>query len=176
MYRSVELSRRSLLAGPIAVAVCGVEQNVRAASVHASESQQPQPAKRPPIVPELVKDFVIAAHRDLDRTKSLLAEEPRLLNATWDWGGGDFEMAIGGAGHMGRRDIARFLIDNGGRMDIFVAAMLGELEIVRSTLKAFPNMLNSRGPHGITLLAHARAGGDQAGGVLSYLQSLPQKS
>ncbi|MCU1256968.1 MAG: ankyrin repeat family protein, partial [Candidatus Angelobacter sp.] len=65
--------------------------------------------KPDPLKPELVKEFVMAAHVDLEKTKTLLAEAPGLLNATWDWGGGDFEMAIGGAGHMGRRDIALFL-------------------------------------------------------------------
>ena len=63
----------------------------------------------------------MAAHGDLEKTKAMLAETPSLLNATWDWGGGDFEMAIGGAGHMGRRDIALFLISQGGRFDLFVA-------------------------------------------------------
>ena len=81
-------------------------------------------------------------------TKALLAEQPSLLNATWDWGGGDFEMGIGGAGHMGNREIAEYLISQGGRFDIFVAAMLGKLEIVRSLLAAWPALLNSKGPHG----------------------------
>jgi hypothetical protein len=35
-------------------------------------------------------------------------------------------MAIGGAGHMVHRDIAEFLVQKGGRMDIFVAATLGK--------------------------------------------------
>ena len=58
-------------------------------------------------------------------TKALLAEQPSLLNATWDWGGGDFETGLGGAGHMGNREIAEFLIGQGARLDIFVATMLG---------------------------------------------------
>ena len=40
---------------------------------------------------------------------ALLDEQPGLLNATWDWGGGDFETALGGAAHMGRRDIVQRL-------------------------------------------------------------------
>ncbi len=91
-------------------------------------SSKPRPD---PLKPELVKEFVIAAHGDLEKTKSMLAETPSLLNATWDWGGGDFEMAIGGAGHMGRRDIALFLIGQGARFDLFVAAMLGRLDVVK---------------------------------------------
>ena len=38
---------------------------------------------------------------------------------------------------MGRRDIALLLLENGARMDIFSAAMLGHLEIVRATLGSF---------------------------------------
>jgi hypothetical protein len=65
--------------------------------------------KRPPaLAPDLVRDFVQKAHSDLAGTQALLTEQPALLNATWDWGGGDFEAGIGGAGHMGNREIAEF--------------------------------------------------------------------
>ena len=133
----------------------------------------PQVAKpRPdPIKPELVKEFVIAGHVDLDKVKALLAETPGLLNATWDWGGGDFEMAIGGAGHMGRPDIAQYLISQGGRFDIFVAAMLGRLDIVKSALTTYPNLAVSKGPHGIPLMAHAKKGGDSAIEVVKFLET-----
>jgi len=63
----------------------------------------------------------------MEAVKKLLEETPGLLNASWDWGGGDFETAMGGAGHMGRADIAEYLINKGARMDIFVATMLGKL-------------------------------------------------
>ncbi|MGZ9224325.1 MAG: hypothetical protein ACXW4M_02090 [Anaerolineales bacterium] len=45
----------------------------------------------------LVQEFVIAAHGNLERTQELLAQESGLINACWDWGGGDFETALGGA-------------------------------------------------------------------------------
>jgi hypothetical protein len=129
--------------------------------------------KRPdPLKPELVRDFVIAAHGNLEKTQTMLAETPRLLNATWDWGGGDFEMAIGGAGHMGRRDIALFLINQGGRFDLFVAAMLGRLDVVKPMLTAFPYLADSKGPHGIPLMAHAQKGGQEAAEVAAFLESL----
>ncbi|MGI8924405.1 MAG: ankyrin repeat domain-containing protein [Fimbriimonadales bacterium] len=128
---------------------------------------------KPPALPaDLVKEFVIAAHGAFDKTKTLLAKTPALLNATWDWGGGDFESAIGGAGHMGRRDIALFLIENGARTDIFVAAMLGELDVVKAYLAKHPNMAKSGGPHGIPLIAHAEAGGAEAKAVLDHLKTL----
>jgi hypothetical protein len=95
-----------------------------------------------------------------------------LLNAAWDWGGGDFEMAIGGAGHMGRPDIANYLIWQGGRFDIFVAAMLGRLDIVKNALAVFPNLAQSKRPHGIPLIAHAKKGGENAAEGAAYLESL----
>jgi hypothetical protein len=135
-------------------------------------------AVRPPALSaDMVKEFVGAAHVDLEKTKSMLAAEPGLVNATWDWGGGDFEQAIGGAGHMGRKDIADFLISQGARMDIFVAAMLGDLDLVQSYLKAQPHQRHARGPHGIPLLVHAQMGAKngvkEAADVIQFLQSLP---
>jgi hypothetical protein len=121
---------------------------------------------------KLVQDFVGNAHGDLNRVKELLAEEPGLVNATWDWGGGDFETALGAAAHMGRKDIAEFLLENGARLDIFAAAMLGKLEIVKAALTEYPEAINTPGPHGIPLVAHAKAGGDDAKAVLEYLESL----
>jgi len=100
-----------------------------------------------------------------------LAQTPSLLNAAWDWGGGDFEMAIGGAGHMGRPDIAQYIISQGGRFDIFVAAMLGRLDIVKPALTINPNLAVSKGPHGIPLMSHAKKGGDAAADVVKFLES-----
>jgi len=95
-----------------------------------------------------------------------------LVNATWDWGGGDFETALGAASHMGEKDIANFLLENGARLDIFAAAMLGRLEIVQAALQAYPAALKTPGPHGIPLIVHAQQGGENAKAVLAYLQSL----
>lgn len=138
-------------------------------------SQQPVPKRPDPLAPAIVQDFVRKAHADLSGTKTLLAEQPALLNATWDWGGGDFEMGIGGAGHMGHREIAEFLIGQGARFDIFVAAMLGKTDIVRALVTAWPALVNSKGPHGIPLLRHARAGGEAAKEVADYLESVGAK-
>jgi hypothetical protein len=64
-----------------------------------------------------VKRFVIAAHGNLEAVKEMLGEEPGLINATHDWGKGDFETALGGASHMGRRDIAEFLLEHNARLE-----------------------------------------------------------
>ena len=75
----------------------------------------------------MAQDFVIYAHSDLEKVRMLYDREPGLLNATLDWGGGDWETALGGASHMGRKDIATFLLSKGARLDIFCAAMMGML-------------------------------------------------
>jgi hypothetical protein len=127
---------------------------------------------RPPALdPQKVEAFVANAHGDLDAVRALLDDQPALVNATWDWGGGDWETALGAAAHMGRRDIALFLLEHGARLDLFAAAMLGEVEIVRGVLDAYPFMRDALGPHGIPLVEHARAGGEEARAVLELLEA-----
>jgi len=125
----------------------------------------------PQLDPEKVQSFVANAHGDLEVVRALLSEEPALVNAAWDWGGGDWETGLGAAAHMGRRDIALFLLENGARLDIFAAAMLGDVEVVRAMLAAYPEKRDELGPHGIPLVAHARAGGDDARAVLDLLET-----
>ncbi|MGH7450201.1 MAG: hypothetical protein ACRENG_02565, partial [bacterium] len=160
------LSRRKFLG----LSTAGAAEILLAPKTPLLQTQQQN--KPPALNPELVKEFVIAGHGNLDRVKELLAQEPGLLNATWDWGGGDFETALGGAGHMGRKDIAEFLINKGCRMDIFVVTMLGKLDVVKAMLTAYPELIHSKGPHGLTFLHHARKGGEEAAVVLKYLESL----
>jgi hypothetical protein len=121
---------------------------------------------------EQVHTFVQLAHSDRDATRRMLDAEPRLIRATWDWGGGDFETALGGAAHMGRRDIAALLLERGAPLDLFAAAMLGELAIVRAALERRPQLARVPGPHGIPLVAHAKAGGPEARAVLDYVGSV----
>ncbi len=130
---------------------------------------------RPPqLERELVNEFVLEAHRNLARVKELLAQEPALVNAAWDWGGGDWETALGAAAHTGQREIALHLLANGARLEIFAAAMLGELGIVQAILTAYPKMLHAKGAHGIPLLIHAKAGGEAAASVVAHLESLQE--
>jgi hypothetical protein len=130
------------------------------------------PQRGPALSGTLVKEFVVAAHADPGKTQTLLEQTPGLINATWDWGAGDFETALGGASHMGNREIALFLLSKGARLDIFAAAMLGRLDVVRSAVQEFPATLNCLGPHRIPLLAHAKKGGPQAAEVVRYLESV----
>jgi hypothetical protein len=131
--------------------------------------------KPPAINAEIVKEFVIAGHGNLEKVKQMLAETPGLLNASWDWGGGDFETAIEGAGHVGNKAIASYLLEQGARANIFCLAMLGKLEIVKALLDAYPNLKDSKGPHGIQLIHHATKGGEEAKATLDYLKSIGAK-
>lgn len=103
-------------------AFLALQKNSQAQTQSLPPGAPSAPPKPPPLDKELVKDFVIKGHFDLPATKALLEKEPGLLNSCWDWGGGDFETALEGAGHMGNKDIANFLLSKGARMNIFCAA------------------------------------------------------
>ena len=140
----------------------------------------PQSADNVPDFPEhdpqidraRVKRFVIAGHFNLSAVEKMLAEDPTLINGAIDWGNGDFETALGGASHMGRRDIAEFLLAHNARMDIFAATMLGKIDIVKAAVTAYPNIVRVPGPHKIPLIAHAEKGGAPAVAVLEFLRPL----
>jgi hypothetical protein len=119
-----------------------------------------------------VQQFVGNAHGDLDAVRAALEADSTRANSAWDWGGGDWETALGAASHMGRRDIAELLLASGARLDVFAAAMLGNVEIVRAVLAAHPDTRDTKGPHGIPLREHAVAGGAQAQPVLELLDAL----
>lgn len=127
---------------------------------------------RSAIESELVREFVACAHGDFDRVRELLAEEPALVNACWDWGGGDWETGLGAAAHVGHREIAKYLLDRGARIDVFAAAMLGKLDIVRAAVADDPAVVNIKGPHEIPLIVHARNGGAEAAEVVKFLESI----
>ena len=130
---------------------------------------------KPQINREMATDYILFAHSSLEKTKMLLDREPGLLNATMDWGNGDWETALGGASHMGRKDIAKMLIARGARVDIFAATMLGMVATVKEMLKFQPMLIDAKGPHGFDLHWHAQAGQEDAEPVLKFLQSIKEK-
>jgi hypothetical protein len=140
-----------------------------------SQQPKPNPDKAPPLDPTHVKEFVGAAHKDFAKIKTMLQEKPDLLNAVNNLGGWDWEDALGAAGHVGIRDMALYLLEQGARPTICVAAMLGEIKIVKAYIKAFPAMKDAVGPHKISLVRHAKAGGEQAKEVLEYLKKIGAK-
>jgi hypothetical protein len=126
----------------------------------------------PAQAPEMVREMVTVAHFNLGRVKELVGAHPSLAKATWDWGFGDWENALGGASHMGNRPIAEFLLSNGAHPSIFSATMLGQLDVVKAFIAAQPGIQRTPGPHSISLLAHAKSGGPGARPVFEFLQSL----
>ena len=120
----------------------------------------------------LVRETVAVSHGNFGRVRELVEASPALAKANWDWGYGDWESALGAASHMGNRDIAEFLIEHGARPNIFSAAMLGQLDVVKSFADASPGVQRLHGPHGITLMTHAKHGGEPAAEVVAYLESL----
>ena len=107
---------------------------------------------------EQIKEFVFAAHKSLEETQAIIDKHPLLLNCTNQAKKGDFETALGGASHMGRKDIADMLVGRGARMDIFSMCFLGFTDMVKILIKAHPQLLKAPGPHGFTLLHHAQVG------------------
>jgi len=159
------VTRRTLLT---VVPFAGLVSGLRVHAAPPSEIPTSFPSHDLP----LVKETVAAAHGNLSRVRELVEARPALAKATYDWGYGDWETALGGASHVGIKEIAELLIRHGAAPTIFSAAMLGQLDVVRSFVTASPGVQRQRGPHGITLLAHAKAGGPSAVDVVKYLESL----
>ena len=138
--------------------------------MNKSTSAQP-PAQEPAPFPlDLVKEFVIAGHGDFPKVQAMLKEHPNLIYSKYDWGNGDFEAAIEGAGHVGNKEIANHLLDAGSRVTLYILTMLGRTELVKPILEAYPQLITAKGPHGFTLLHHAKVGGKDAEQLYSWLQ------
>lgn len=116
------------------------------------------PEHFPHIDPEIIAEVVGKSHFDLDRVKELVDPRPELSRSVWEWRFGDVESAIGAASHVGRRDIALYLIGKGARPTLFTFAMLGSHQVIRAAVESVPGIQRHKGPHGISLLDHAYAG------------------
>jgi hypothetical protein len=122
--------------------------------------------------PSLVKDAVGASHGNMARIRELVETQPAMARASIDWGFGDWETCIDAASHVGNKPIAEFLLSHGARPTIFSAAMMGQLDVVKAFIAARPGIQKLYGPHGITLMAHAKAGGPDAAAVVQYLSGV----
>lgn len=157
------LSRRTLVKSSIFGLMAASVPNVLFAKSmkeidDGSDLKDPLFHRYPSIDDSIVAEVVGASHFNFDRVKTLVTKRPELARATWDWAFGDWETALGAASHVGRRDIARFLIQHGARPDIFTFAMFGQYEVVKSIIEENPGVESIAGPHGISLLSHVRAG------------------
>jgi hypothetical protein len=168
-------TRRSFIRLAGTTAVLGAFVSLASAT---DASRPPPPPKPPALPPEKVQATVGQAHRSLEAVRALVDETPLLVNACWDWGGGDFETPLEAAAHTGRREIAEFLLARGARPSLFAAAMLGQLELVRAFLALDPKAHEIPGPHGFTLLHCAKQGGADAQPVVDWLlaQGVPPET
>jgi hypothetical protein len=149
--------------------VVGIEQD--------KLSENKKDSRYPAIEETIVSEVVGVSHFNLDRLKVLVNQRPELARATWDWGFGDWETAIGAASHTGRKDIADYLLSMGARPDIFTFAMFGNYRAVKSILEFTPGLQRIAGPHGISLLQHAKNGisnvnSKQSNKLVEYLSEL----
>jgi uncharacterized protein len=113
-----------------------------------------QTEQHPPST-EQIREFVIAGHGNLEKVKQMLAENPKLLNASYRWNENDTETAIQAAAQVGSANVAEFLLKQGAPLEICTAVMLGMRDYVERRLNADPREVNATGAHGIPLLPHA---------------------
>ncbi len=107
--------------------------------------------------PDQIKEFVLAAHANLDKVKTMLGATPRLLNQRYP----EFdETALEAASHMGQRPIAEYLLTAGAPMTICAAAMLDKIDDVAEFLDKDPALVHAKGAHGIPLIYHAALSGN----------------
>ncbi|MCA9287258.1 MAG: twin-arginine translocation signal domain-containing protein [Phycisphaerales bacterium] len=170
----MSISRRSFV-GLSAVAVGGVGVPLgRSFGVMQPDAAVPRDAA--PWLPrtsnEDAQAVVGASRANIEVVREMVTQRPALARSAIDWGFGDWESALGAASHTGRREIAELLIAHGARPNLFTLAMLGHVDAVRATLQAMPGVQRIKGPHGITLMSHARAGRDEAASVVEYLESV----
>jgi hypothetical protein len=165
-----DVSRRRFLGAVLAApVVVGLARDGQAGSGNA----QPLPAipeSFPRQDPSIAREIVGASHNNLERVKELVSARPALARASWDWGYGDWETALGAASHVGTKEIAAVLLAAGAHPTIFSAAMLGQLAAVKALVAAAPGIQRIPGPHGLSLLHHAKAG--ESDEVVKYLESL----
>ena len=170
---SSPLDRRSFLRASATLVVGGSLFMPSLAAQQATPAAPTPANKRPPKPPALPPDKVQAAvgqsHRSLENVMKLVGEIPLLANACWDWGGGDFETPLQAAAHTGQREIAGYLLGQGARLDLYAAAMLGQLDFVKVVMSINPRAHEIPGPHGFTVLHCARQGGAEARPVHDWL-------
>ncbi len=160
--------RAFLAAGPVGVlGATALARPGRALS--AAGDADTVGADYPTTPADRAREFVGASHVRLERVKEMLAEDAGLAKASWDWGFGDWETAIGAASHTGQVEIVQTLIAHGARPTLFTMATLDEVDAVRAVVEHVPGAGELEGPHSISLHDHARAG--EAARVMEYLES-----
>jgi ankyrin repeat protein len=105
---------------------------------------------------DLVREFVLAGHGNLEKVRAMLSEHPELLDMKFVQ---NDETALEAASHVGNRAIAEFLLGHGAGLNIYTAAMLGMKPAVIAMLRSDPEAGKRPGVHGMSALFHAAIGG-----------------
>lgn len=88
-------------------------------------------------------EIVLKAHFDLEALKRLLDEDPAGVDAQ----GPDGETPLQAASHMGRKDIAEYLLSRGARLDPYGAALLGKQAELAAFLREDAELVRRPGVH-----------------------------
>jgi uncharacterized protein len=110
-------------------------------------------AEQKPAADQL-RQFVINAHFNLEKTRQTLAENPALLNQAYKWNENDYETAIQAAAQIGSVHIIEFLLEKGAPLEICTVAVLGRRDELERRLDENPESAKAVGAHGIPLLPH----------------------
>src|SRR6476646_8611337 len=102
MNISTPCSRRILVKSSVFGLLAAAVPNIVHARTMAGLEEDRSPALRDERYPAV-------SHFDLAKLKELVDTRQELAKASWDWGFGDWETAIGAASHVGRKDIAAYL-------------------------------------------------------------------
>ena len=113
-----------------------------------------------PLSNDVVREFVVAGHGNLEKVQKMLEQNLELLNASYAWNDTDHETAIQGAAQIGSATVATYLLERGAPLEICTAAMLGRRDEVERRISDGSDSINSKGAHGIPLLPHAAWSGD----------------
>jgi hypothetical protein len=78
-----------------------------------------------------------------------------LTRSTWD------EIAVEAAAHMGREDMANFLIEKGSPVSLSTACVLGQTAEVKTLLAEDPRRVHERGAHGFPAIWYTAFGAER---------------
>jgi len=117
-----------------------------------------QPVRRPVLadVPQSLQNQVTgASHANLERLRTLVAADPRLVFSIST----EDELAIEASAHVQNRAILRFHLDHGAPLSLPTAVALRDLASVRAWLAHDATLVHERGAHDFPVLWFAVGGG-----------------
>lgn len=107
------------------------------------------------VTQDQINECVLSSHGNLKRVRELVEADPELATGNAPW----IETPIQAASHMGKVDIAEYLLERGADLDLFAAAMLGRTAVVAKYLHDDPTVATSTGVHGLPSLYFPAVGG-----------------